>query len=321
MGLQRPFQNSLYYQPTHFIEGDVPSVGTPNTTYTFPAGTAYFLDNYNDPSHPTFTEVRHSGVTNKTDTLIGTTFISIILMDKNGNFSESPFFPVGQQRRDYVTMGVTKHLGASITDIKAITHGLTDLDRATGTLNTSGNSFLATGTGLTIKRTAGIIEAAGISPLTYSDPNRLITIEENPISIIYYAFRGSTSPTTWQIKASTTGLQPTYYDDGTTVTLGNWPNGTVGANEWTSQPLFYEPLFGDTYAYFWQGDPKPTGNQLPHGSLSTAANLRKLDIFEENPLTSGLAKSDVWYMRGGVTNLTTYADARRQFHNRYGATF
>jgi hypothetical protein len=321
MGLQRPLQNSRYYQPTHFIEGGAPSIGTPNTTYSVPSGTAYFIDNYTDRLQPSFTEVRYPGVTNKTDTLIGTTFVSIILMDKNGNFTESPFFPVGQQRRDYVTIAATKHFGASITNIKAITHGLTDLDRATGTLNTSGNSFLATGTGLNIKRTAGIIEAAGINPLVYSDPNRLITTLEDPVSTIYYAFRGSTSPTTWQIKASITGLQPLYYDDGTTVTPGNWPNGTVAANEWTSHPLFYDPLFGDTYAYFWQGDPKPTGNQLPHGSLSIATNFRKLDIFEENPLTSGLAKSDVWFMRGAVTDLTVYTDARRQFHNRFGATF
>jgi len=317
--LRRPYQNLYYYTPTHFIEGGAPTIGTPTSTYTIPSGVAYFLDNYTDPKRPSFTEVRYSGITNKADTLIGATFASIIVMDRNGNFSERPTFLVGQDRRDYVTIAISKHFGAAITDIKAVTHGLTDLDRAVGTLNVSGNSFLAVGGNLQIQRTAGVVEAAGIAPLVYGSPNRLITAAQNPITTINYIFRASTSPTTWGIKTSST-LQPTYYDDGTTVTPGNFPNGVVGANEWTSQPLFYEPLFGDVYAYFWQGNIKPTGNQLPHGTLSIAANLRKLDIFEENPITSGLAKSDVWYLRGGVTNLSTYVDARRQFHNRFGAT-
>ena len=191
--------------PTGFVAGLTLSI-TPGDSTKFDISYGGFLiTDYTDLFDVTSTIVQTplAGLTGISPLGLTTSTSTYIALDKNLNViqSLSPFN--NADRRQYCIIGVIVHSNLSTINvvneqkapIVAPTNQLHDFIKAVGFMNLSGNVYSpvnsATGSDLSMKKSAGEIWGLGINGGDYTDPHRLVIPEQATFS---FRLRKSVSP-------------------------------------------------------------------------------------------------------------------------------
>jgi len=197
-----------------------------------------------------FTDIAPAFLATHPVTYIGISYNSTTLVASVVQ-SSSPF--TAEERRDIIVLGVIQHINNVVIDAVnniapqpvAGESQLHDLFMSVGALNTSGNRFVANGSGLTINKDAGAIFKLGINSATnHKDPHNLSV----PLAI-QQVFQYRQQDSTEYIP--TANLNPNMWDDGGALTAVNTdkftfqriyilPDGSVriqyGQKEYDSMP-------------------------------------------------------------------------------------
>lgn len=205
------------------------------TKFDITDGFGFVLDLVSTPENPSITEVNWTGKTALSATYLLTNNISFIGCDSSGDVVQQTTDFSESQRRSIIVLGVLTHVGSTITSVRddattTDSYLAADFARAIGNINLAGNNFNAASTDLTVRKEAGlsfIISGNRCSDAT--DPNRVTSSVEDPISFIYIYDNGAGGVAA----VPATDIDPDNYDDG---------SGTLAAvsnNKWTNQLCYF----------------------------------------------------------------------------------
>jgi len=135
----------------------------PTTTVDISAGVGYIVNNYTDPENPVRTRVQWDTKTSVSLTYLGSSTISYLAIDADGDVIEFASRPSAVDWRDYIMLGGVGHENHSyLTNVSPVTNIAYDVQQQTleflewfGDFKISGNVMGPYGTDLRVKRTAG----------------------------------------------------------------------------------------------------------------------------------------------------------------------
>ena len=213
-----------------------------NTKFDIAAGHGYILDLDTDPQAPDRTRVDWSEMTGIDADYLLSNSLSFIAIDIDGNVVQQVAGFTEIDQREMITLGSIVHPGSiitGVTDQGVSVDGYlqSDLARAIGKINLSGNNFIPSGANLELDKTAGVCFQAGSNRCNEPrDPNRLPSGSESTVGFIRVYDDGSGGSTV----SPATVLDPAQYDDGS-GSLQGVPN-----NKWTNQLVYHYPASGTT---------------------------------------------------------------------------
>jgi len=205
------------------------------TKFDITDGFGFVLDLVSTPEDPSITEVNWTGKTALSATYLLTNNISFIGCDSSGDVVQQTVDFSESQRRSIIVLGVLTHVGSTITSVRddattTDSYLAADFARAIGNINLAGNNFNAASTDLTVRREAGLsFIISGNRCNDATDPNRVTSGVEDPISFIYIYDNGAGGVTA----VPATDIDPDNYDDGSGILA------TVANNKWTNQLCYF----------------------------------------------------------------------------------
>lgn len=243
-----------------------------------------------------FTDIAPAFLATHPVTYIGISYNSTTLIASVVQ-SSTPFTPT--ERRDIIVLGVIQHINNLVIDAVnniapqpvAGESQLHDLFMSVGALNTSGNRFVANGSGLTINKDAGAIFKLGInSAINHKDPHNLsvpLTVQQ----VFQYRQQDSTE------YIPTSDLDPNMWDDGGALTA-------VTAEKFTFQRIYILP----------DGSVRIQYGQAEYDSMPYAVAGFEADAFIIEPYLEDEAVHRAYIvMQQGVTDLSD-SDTARFYH-------
>ena len=215
---------------TGILDGGAISINIDPTKFNVSAGVGVIVDNHTDTLHPTAVIVSWAAQTAISVTNMLTADRSFIAINSSGAIVQSAYQFTNTEHKNYIVLGNIGH--ANRTNIVGLrnnpdasfdaTARLSDLARALGPLNISGNIYTANSTNLTVKKSAGNTYRLGNNfQVTKADPDTTTDPAESPVSFIY-SWRNGTGG--WNLSTQTTNIDPTKWDNGS-GTLQSVPNG------------------------------------------------------------------------------------------------
>lgn len=230
---------------TGVLEGGYIMINTDPTKYDIEDGRGIIIDAFTDPKNTTFDTLSWAGFAGLSPTLAFNQVIYVAIEnDGFGNAQileqNTPF--ENEQRRDLLEIGryFVNASGTILTDAQDISMargvGYLALDMATalGVINRRGNEFIAANnTDLSIKKTEGQSFKKSVNYVNnIKCPNCKVS-PVNPSITFLYAYNDGTGKAT--IVPGQTQIDPTMYDDGDGILA------SVGVNEWTNIPVWFNP--------------------------------------------------------------------------------
>ena len=205
------------------------------TKFDITDGFGFVLDLVSTPEDPSITHVDWTGKTALSATYLLTNNISFIGCDSSGDVVQQTTDFSESQRRSIIVLGVLTHVGSTITSVRddataTDSYLAADFARAIGNINLFGNNFNAASTDLTVRKEAGLsFIISGNRCNDATDPNRVTSGVEDPISFIYIYDNGAGGVTA----VPATDIDPDNYDDGSGILA------TVANNKWTNQLCYF----------------------------------------------------------------------------------
>jgi hypothetical protein len=298
-GLGSATIDNLASMSTGVISGGTLSVGTPNTTFSISDGSGFIVDNSVTP--PTYNLVTWTGLTNITDTEIGSGILTFVGINSAGTVVQQTGRWTNEEHRDLITLGVTVHVDLATIDTVnqeqntalAPSNQVHDVITALGFINIEGN-VMSKGTGLLeVQKTSGKMFGPGINFSTNpKDPHQLILQSKAPIAQFQYRLSdaGDDPVTGLPFPLTDTDIDPDRYEQ---------PVGTytaVPTNRWTVQ-RFYS---------FTSNNLKIQPGQHDYGTADDAIAGIATDVFVTEPsvATNGML---IGYLivQEGTTDLST----------------
>lgn len=296
------------FESTGVLDGLALSInGGDNTTFDVAPGIACFVDYSANPVSPVRSVVQFAGATAQPVTLMATELATYVGLDSAGNLVQqgTPF--TNAQRRSIAQIGVLAHSNQvnlnAVNDVAApVLAGISqlyDLMTAIGPLNVSGNAISASGSNLSIDKSAGTIFKLGSNFQT--DPN-------NPHLATLVAL---TAPTNLRYRlsdgtqyADTSVIDPEHYESPL-GTLSNVPN-----NDFTVQRI----------AIFQSNQIRIQYGQHSYNSMNAAERGIVGDAFdvEDNIAENGITLAYL-IVQEGTTDLTNPNQAKFLKTSKFGA--
>lgn len=285
---------------TSLISPGLLSINADNTKFDVAAGTGRVIDNYTDPTNPTYTEVSFGPFTAITPTYLTTELGTLISVDSAGALVHREFLPNTEQRRDTFLIGVISHVNKTnidavdnFTDVTAIDPQLaiSDISEALSVVNKEGNAYSANGANLKIDRSEGTSYFYGFNYQTNKkNPNFITQSAQTPVT---FTFSWDDGAGDWNSLSGQTDLVPGSWDDGTGG-VGT-PNGTVQSWQYQIFRLFYTPDANQTFIQY--------GQKL-YSNLTSAINSITSENFEVNSLFEGMSYRGAIVVKGDATDLS-----------------
>ena len=293
---------------TGLLTGGDLTIDTDTTKFDIAAGTGIVVDNYTDPTSPTYSHVSWGAFDAQTVTNIGTQVQTFILIDSNGAIVQQATLPTPSQLRDYIFIGDLLHfdmvniVAAANTGFNASIDsglGLVDLSYAIGAINVFGNVYSANGANLNIDKSAGEAHVQNINYHTdRQTPSRLTVASTTAGTFIYSRKDGSGGYT---LSAASALIDPANYDDG------DGTLGTVTANKWTIQRIYTSAtLVGIEY-----------GQNLYNTEAGALAAI-STESHDANPALDGTLLRCFLITRGGATDLSDATHANFVEAGKFG---
>ena len=298
---------------TGLLHGGVLSTVNGTTTFSLTSGSGLIV-NYNastgsDP-YPTIQFVNWTASVSQSLTYVTASQISYISLDQHGEILQSPTPPTFAQYKDRIFIGRVLHQSGSVTNGATNTpptaYGLAtstaDLIRAIGPLKIAGHYLAASGSSLSLTKTAG---DAYVEGRNYSgNPNipNIVSAVDDPavtVSKIYRQHVSGGQPVidTGIANAGYTTVDPTLYQDANGVLQ------TVGTN-FSVQRVFWFPKAVNRALFVYYG-------QALYANLDDAIAGISTENFTEGENTRGSAILVAFLvMKGNVSNFDTSSTAR-----------
>lgn len=292
---------ALNHASTGVLSGGTVTAGTPNTTVSITAGSGIIVDNYTDPSNPTYQVVSWPAFTNTPITNIATADKTYLAINSSAALVQqtTPFTP--SEHRTLIILAVVAHASDVVEVVRNDQHAvfdvtarLGDLAHAIGQFNITGNVYGSNGANLNINKSAGQSYRLGSNfYVDKSNPDITADVSATPVSFRYTYRNGSGG---WIESASTTTVVPGSYDNG---------SGTLQAvptNSWTVQVIeFFSGANAHRIEY----------GQKVYATIADALSAVPLADHVHNPnyAVEGVVRSYL-VVRGGATNLSLSADAQ-----------
>ncbi len=275
---------------TGVISGGVLSIGAPNTTGTIADGTGVIVD-HSTPNAPTRTLVTWTGKTNFAITNIATSILTFAAIDISSNVIQQTTPFTNSQTRDLIVLGAFVHVDKTIVNTVNneqhlsydVGSQLSDLSRAIGFFNVSGNVYSPDGVNLNIDKSVGNIHFPGsnydVDPM---NPN-VKTLAALNAATFQYRFQDGTNGVTG------TAIDPDIWDVGGTST----PEAN---NKFTVQRIYS----------FISNAVKIQPGQTEYSTLAAARAGIEVDTFITEPsiAANGLLRGFL-IVKEGETDLTS----------------
>lgn len=250
-------QQALQDGFTGLVSGGVITVNAPASwSYTISSGSGYVVDNYTDPMNPTYTYVSWPQITKMPSAFVTTGSLASyprtnIAISASGQVIEQSAEWTALDYRKYIILGRIAHVGTTSIQ-RALSLPLTtynrgfhwfDLANAIGILNVEGNVYYASGSSMSIGKTAGKTYRVGSN---YRNDTKFPDITTDPASLpTTFAYRYR-SGSVFAETPLTTIISGNLYDDG---------SGTphpVNPNKFTVQRIYYFGATNTTRIQFGQ---------------------------------------------------------------------
>ena len=293
---------------TELIEGGEITIDAGNLTFSVEPMTYQHVDTWTDPLSPVVTRVTTAKFTGITPQFLNTSITSSIAIGLNGAIKQFSSVPTGEDVREYASIGVVVHSNlATISSASQATQGssaniagtFADFRSAFGQINLNGNVFTVK-TLLTIKKSLG--SAFGISQNYKNNPknpNIVTTQAIDPVTFLL-TYRDGLGGWTNTVE---TDIDPTLYDDGSGTLV------SVGANEWTVQPIWLATGSGTVVIGY--------GQEVYATQDDALAAIRFVDLLV-NPIVENLIKRASVVVRGGASDLAIPTDGVIISANKFG---
>ncbi len=280
--------------------GGVISVDTDTTKFDISSGEGHVVDHYTDPENPVLTHVPwvlqdaidiadlgDGGISGRNATWIG--------FNSAGTIVQSATAFTSTQLRDIIALGGVFHynrttISGTFADPRMVTEpvvALSDLSTFLSPLNGPGNEYTANGANLLFDKSAGTTFATGsnfdATTAGRKSPNITDDAEQLGITSYLYGYQDGSGGVTL---AQETAIVPGSWDDG------DGTLGTVGADQWTIQRVYFSNHTGLTAVLF--------GQKL-YASLTEA----KADIEQEQPWIPAEANDWSWRSSAAIKGNTT----------------
>jgi hypothetical protein len=299
---------------TGLLHGGALSTVNGTTTFSLTSGSGlivtYNASTGSDP-YPTIQFVNWPAYVSQSLFYSGSAQISYISVDQDGEILQSPTPPTFAQFKDRIVIGRVLHQSGSITNGATNTpptaYGLAtstaDFIRAIGPLKINGHVLAASGSSLSLTKTAGDSYVEGRNYSTNPNIPNIVLAADDPavtISKIYREHISASSPVidTGVGGAGYTTVDPTLYQDAN----GNLQ--TVGGGNFTVQRVFWFPKAVNRALFVYYGQQRYTNLDDAIAGITT-------ENFTEGDNTKGSAiLVGFLVMRGNVTDFDTPNAAR-----------
>jgi hypothetical protein len=203
---------------TGIISGGALTINANPALFDVSAGVGYIADQTTTPT--TFKIVTWGAFTARAVTNISTQSATDIAINASGQIVQQLSFS-NTELRSLIFLGGLDHSGGTQINntfaiqvpANGIGSSLSELARAIGDLNNTGNIFLANGANLRINKTAGTTFSYGRNNLANAqDPHTLTQIAQEPVTFTYVYSNGAGGST---FVGGRTDINPNQYDNGT----------------------------------------------------------------------------------------------------------
>jgi len=283
---------------TGFLSGGEFTIVDPTGVIEVAEGNGQHVD-LSDPSNPTLTQVEWS-TQNVTITNVGTTDVTYVGVDVNGNIVQQSTKYSPADLRDKIYLGLINHIGGTInsaTDINvplaSVTNSLADLANAIGVLKVKGNKVAAvnpdsglTSTDLSIFISSGNMFKFGANgdPL---NPHLTSQGQLEPATFIPVYLDASGAVVA---EAPTTQINVAQYNNEGTL-------ATVAGSRWSVKQVFRAPVTEEVYVAY---------GTVSYGNFNQA--IQRYAELEESFSPEGIDELSLIgtiIARGGATNFAT----------------
>jgi hypothetical protein len=293
--------------------GGILSTVTGTTTFSLTAGSGLIVEqnaSLVEDSYPTVTQVNWPAYVSQSLDFISSSQITYISVNASGTIQQSTTAPTITQYRDRIVLGRILHQTGSVTNgalvAPSVTYGSTnnllDFTRAFGPLKISGHVLAASGSTLSLTKTAGDSYAEGRNYTTNPESPNIIVSSDDPaltVSKIYRQYlnvSGNVVTDTGVGGAGFTVIDPAQYNTGGAL-------AAVGNSEWTNQRVYWFPKSVNRALFVYYGQEK-------YPTFSDALEAISVETFTEGSNTAGAAIFiGIITVRGNASTLTA-TDAR-----------
>ena len=293
-----------------------PLLGSPqvSTTVTITAGEGVIVNNYTDPTDPTYTNVAWTEFTDVTVTSLGGADRTFFAINNVGTLLQQTTEFTAEEHRDVIHIGTAGHANhTNIVAVRSNPHAafdpnvrLGDLAEAIGAFNVTGNVYENTGGGVTVDKTVGESYRLGNNFHT-SKKSPDITEDAIDTTLSFnYSYRNVVDGTSFTLTTKTTLIDAGNYDF-----LGDGTLTALPANDWQVQVIKHFPGgAGHRIEY----------GQTKYGTPEQAiADIPDVNHIHNPAFAEGIIRSYL-VVRGGATDLSLIADAQFIEAGRFGVS-
>ena len=293
---------------TGILTGGVISGSVGGTTFNVSSGSGIIVTlnattASRDP-YPTIKYIEWPQFTNITPTYLNTYDTTWLLIDSNGNLVQQSVAPTNGQYDTDIQIGSVIHPNLStISLFKTFTitsYGIAqqtyEFIRSFGGLKISGHQISASGSSLSLNRSAGVAYSLGRNYINDANKPSLVTDSGYDAPNVFRYYK---SGSVFVTATGTNTLDPTNYNTPTTSTgLSSVPGG-----QYSIQRVFYFPNQINTIGVYY--------GRETYNSISTALANLPYETFEENnnTLTQAIFLGYV-VVKSGTSNLSNTSDAK-----------
>lgn len=298
---------------TGLLHGGLLSTVNGTTTFNLTSGSGIIVT-YNattgsDP-YPTIKYVDWTGSVSQSLTFLTSSQISYISVDQHGEILQSPYSTTFPQYRDRITIGRVLHQSGSVTNgaigTPPTAYGLAtntaDFIRVFGPLKVSGHYLAASGSSLSLTKSAGDSYSEGRNYASNPDvPNYILAADDPAVTVskIYREYMSGSTPVidTGIAGAGYTTVEPNLYQNG------NGTLQTVGT-DFTVQRVYWFPRAVNRALFVYYG-------QALYPNIDDAIAGINTEQFVEGDNTKGTAiLVGFLVMKGNISNFNTPTTAR-----------
>lgn len=294
------------------LRGGVVSTGSSNTVFNVTSGSGQIVDInkngmglYGKP-HPLIKYIKWDTFTDQSLTYLTSADTTWLLIDSNGNLVQQPVTFTDEQYKTHIIIGAVIHpsrTSIALTKTFPVTsygtaNQFEDFVRIFGPIKIEGYGLSASGSSLSVNRTAGKAFSLGRNYLNDAEsPNIVNDVSKDKCLFYRYYRSGSGFKTDNNAGAGYDVVDPTLYDNGTGI-LTSVPGG-----QYTIQRIFYFPGQTDLLGIYY--------GRATYNSLAVAEDSINEESFSEIDNTKYQAIF-VGYLivKAGATDLSNTNDAK-----------
>lgn len=247
------------------LHGGILSTTNGTTTFSVTSGSGMIVvpnaSTGSDP-YPTIQYVEWSQFTSSSLVYSGTAQVTFIAIDSSGSLEQMNTAPTLRDYKNKIVLGRVLHQTGSVTNGTANAPAMSfsaaanifDFVRPFGPLKVSGHVLTASGSTLSLTKTAGDSYSEGRNyAFDPSNPNTILAADDPDVTVskIYYQHvSGSTTITNTGVgNAGFTVIDPAQYNNNGTL-------APVGNSEWTNQRVYWFPRAVNRALFVYYGSRK-----------------------------------------------------------------